>query len=257
MKIHFLGTGAADWDWSKPLSKKVRGSTSTLLDGKILIDAGKTAWENLQRCGIDPAEVSHLLITHSHGDHFDPGTIRRIAEAPGRTEKLHVYASPEAVSRLGRSGMKTTKLAFGKRFSILGSKFETLFANHLLEDEKEDSFHFLITTPEKKRLLYALDGGWMTSRARMRLGRAPIHMIIWDATSGTSINDWRFADHNDLEMIRSMRLSLAALGLVNDETVHVFDHIARTLWPDSAAKRKQAAKQYGGILANDGDVLNL
>ena len=77
MKIIFGGTGAADWDWSLPLSPEVRGSTCTLLDGKIMIDAGKTAWENLQKCNIDPAEIAHLLITHTHMDHFDPEAIKK------------------------------------------------------------------------------------------------------------------------------------------------------------------------------------
>jgi hypothetical protein len=34
--------------------------------------------------------------------------------------------------------------------------------------------------------------------------------------------------------------------------VHIFDHIARTLWPDDDAGREQAAAGYNGILAFDG-----
>ena len=82
----------------------------------------------------------------------------------------------------------------------------------MVENENESTFHLLITTPENKRLLYALDSGWMTSYTRTKLGRIPLDMIIWDVTSGTHLNDWRFADHNDLAMIQYMRESLANRG---------------------------------------------
>ena len=83
MKIQFLGTGAADWDWNSPLASGVRGSTCTLLDDKIMIDAGKTALTNIHKCNIDPAEITHILFTHTHMDHFDPQEVRQIAMAPG------------------------------------------------------------------------------------------------------------------------------------------------------------------------------
>ena len=257
MKIQFLGTGAADWDWKKPLNAGVRGSASTLLDDRILIDAGETGLENLLRFHIDPAEITDLLITHSHTDHFNPEIIKKIAEAPGRNKKLCVYTTPEACLPLDKSVMKTVKLKYGKKIVIGKLKIEVLSANHMLRNEREAAFHFLFTTPEKKRMLYALDGGWMTSYTRNKLGFIPLDMIVWDATSGTALKDWRFADHNDLEMISFMRIALAPLGLVNEKTVHVFDHIARTLWPASAEDRTKTAEFYHGILAEDGMVLNL
>ena len=97
----------------------------------------------------------------------------------------------------------------------------------------------------------------MTSYTRNKLGRIPLDMIIWDATSGTHLNDWRFADHNDLAMIQHMRESLANRGLVNEKTVHIFNHIARTLWPDTASERKKAADKYCGFLAEDGGSIEL
>ncbi len=257
MKIHFVGTGAGDWDWTRPLNSEIRGTTSTLLDGHVLIDAGITGWENLLRFRIDPARITDLLITHSHCDHFDPENIRKIAAAPGRDRKLRVYASPEAVRLLDTSVLDAVELHRGKEFSLGPVQVKALPANHVLENEMEEAFHFLIETPERKQLLYALDGAWMISYTRRKLGERPLDMIIWDATSGTTRDDWRFADHNDLWMIRSMRAGLAALNLVDDKTVHVFDHIARTLWPESARERAEAAEKFQGILVEDGMTLTL
>lgn len=255
MKLQFLGTGAADWDWSKPLTTEVRGSTSTMIDDTILLDAGATGWENLIRFQINPAQITDLLITHSHTDHFNPENIKKIAAAPGRTQKLNVYTSPEAIQRLDSALMNTIALSYGMKLQIARYDIDVLSANHVLENDQEAAFHFLFTTPEKKRILYALDGGWMTSYTRGKLGRDLLHLIIWDATSGTSLKDWRFADHNDLEMIQFMQKSLTQLGLVDDSTKHVFTHIARTLWPTSAEERKKASESANGTLAEDGMIL--
>lgn len=257
MKIRFLGTGAADWDWSLPLKPGVRGSTVTLLDDHLLIDAGETGWENLRRFGVDAAKITDLLVTHSHDDHFDPEDIRRIATAPGRTKKLTVYTTREAAAHLDTSVLDAEFLYGGRKFSVGALSVEALPANHAPEYENEGSFHFLFELPGGKRLLYALDGAWMTSPARIMLKKRRLDMIVWDATSGTSEYDWRFADHNDLFMIRYMREGLSRLGAIDGKTVHVFDHIARTLWPDAPEERAAAAREFGGILAEDGMTLDL
>ena len=257
LTLRLLGTGAADWDWRpRPLPPETRGSCSTLLNGHILIDAGATAEENLRRGGIDPAAITDVLITHSHRDHFSVRALHAFAEAKGRRGKLRVWASPEALARLDATVTKKP-LTAGRCFQLGELAVTTLPANHVVDDLREETFHFLIETPAGKRLLYALDGAWMTSRAKAMLAGKPLDLIVWDATCGTTLNDWRFADHNDLRMIRDLRESMAKAGIVTGETRHVFDHIARTLWPESAAKRRAAAKEYGGLLAADGMELVL
>ena len=79
MRLVLLGTGAADYDWNRFGEPGVRGSTSSLLNGHILIDCGVTGLRNLQRNGIDFGAVGALLVTHSHGDHFQPEQITETA----------------------------------------------------------------------------------------------------------------------------------------------------------------------------------
>lgn len=255
MNIHFIGTGAADWDWTLPLASGVRGSTSTLLDGHILIDAGPTVLSQMEQQGIKPGDITDILITHSHSDHFNPAIIEAIAAAP-RTEKLRIYSTEQALKRINDT-VEKIQLVFAQEFTIRELKFLPLPANHALTDITENAFHFLIDTPDSKRLLYALDGGWMMSATRTLLKFDHIDMIIWDATSGNCFNDWRFADHNELAMIRNMRIGMVPLELINDNTIHVFDHIARTLWPESAQERAKLAEEFQGILAEDGMKMTL
>ena len=41
-EVLFCGTGAADHDWEHYGRRGVRGSCSTLLDGRVLVDCGAT-----------------------------------------------------------------------------------------------------------------------------------------------------------------------------------------------------------------------
>ena len=250
MKIQFIGTGAADWDWSLPLAPGVRGSTASLLDGHILIDAGPTVVYEMEQQGISPSDITDVLITHSHSDHFNAENMQAIASAP-RTEALRIFASSQALERL-EGNLEKVPLIFGKEYLIGNLRIMALPANHSLQDITENAYHFLVVTQENKRLLYALDGGWLTSAACRLLHGEHLDMIIWDATSGNCFNDWRFADHNELRMIQNMRSAMASLELVNEKTIHVFNHIACTLWPEKPEERARLADEYEGILAEDG-----
>ena len=70
MKLHFLGTGAADWNGPDERGE-YRRLTSTLIDDSLLIDYTKTASDMM------PADstVTHILITHSHSDHLYPAEL--------------------------------------------------------------------------------------------------------------------------------------------------------------------------------------
>ena len=80
MELLFLGTGAADYDWSRYGEDQVAGSTASLLEGRILLDCGPTVRKAMLRYGVAPESVTAIVNTHSHGDHFAPEVIREIAE---------------------------------------------------------------------------------------------------------------------------------------------------------------------------------
>ena len=67
-EVLFCGTGAADHDWEHYGRRGVRGSCSTLLDGRVLVDCGATGYRSLVRHGVSPRSVREVWFTHSHGD---------------------------------------------------------------------------------------------------------------------------------------------------------------------------------------------
>ncbi len=62
MDIFFTGTTAV-------LPEADRDTASYLIDGNIMVDCGWWATLGLQRYGLNPFAVRHLLLTHCHHDH--------------------------------------------------------------------------------------------------------------------------------------------------------------------------------------------
>ena len=257
MNITFIGTGAADWDW-RNMSPGSRGSTATLVGKSCLIDAGPTAIKSLVQTGVDLAHIANIVVTHSHSDHLQSASIAAIAAA--RKGKLTVWAGPQALSMLDGISCVRSEVVAGMRFKCGRLVFTALPSNHQTRIPDEETFHYLVESGNKT-LLYALDGAWMLAKAKSMLSKAldgrTLDAIVWDATCGPTLNDWRFAEHNDLAMIDAMRKAMLGAKLISQNTRHVFDHLALTLWPTDATERAALAAEYDGTIAEDGESMSL
>ncbi len=255
MKLTFLGTGAADWDWTNP-APGTRKSTCSLLGSTCLIDAGPGVLPGLASVQAPLARVSDLLITHSHSDHLHLASIRKIAAAGRR--RLRVWGTPQALDKLEPLAAELDRRPVlpGDVFRVAGMRVAALPANHVVSPRSDEQPLHYAFAGRGTRLLYALDGGWFCARARHLLhdflGRNPLSAVVWDATCGAAYRDWRFAEHNDLRMVDAMREAMRKDGLVSPDAVHVFDHVARTLWPRTPDAQLRLAGRFHGVLAQDG-----
>ena len=91
MKLQFIGTGAADFDWSKYGEPGIKGSTSTLLDDHILIDCGTTVSKALKRFNIQSTDITAIVITHNHSDHFNIDVLKEMT----LSKEVCLYGSKE------------------------------------------------------------------------------------------------------------------------------------------------------------------
>lgn len=258
MKILFTGTGAADWDWSH-FHPETRGCTSTLFGSSCLVDAGESILQNLKRSHVSPSRLRDLLITHSHRDHFSPEAIASIAQAA--KGNLRIWATKAVLEQLPSTlPAQCMPIRPGDTFSASGCTITVLPSNHATHNLDETTCHFLFVR-RGIRLLYALDGGWFNTKEHILLKQTlqekPLTTILWDATCGATIHDVRFSLHNDLKMIQSLRQSMLKDGLISADTVHVFTHIARTLWPTSPKAQQRLADRYQGLLAYDGMTIDV
>jgi L-ascorbate metabolism protein UlaG (beta-lactamase superfamily) len=264
VRVRFLGTGAADHKWNQIGQPGVRGSCSTLLDGHVLIDCGTTGMSNLSRAGVEPRALTDIVFTHSHGDHFHHGEIKKVLDARGAgLPPPDIWASPPLIADLERkfSGRFVAHaLVLGDIFATGRLSLTALPANHMIQDdplrETEQPLHYLVRAPHGN-LLYALDGAWMLNSERLLIGKTRLDMIVWDATVGQKPGAVQVFGHNDLDMIALMERALRKLGCMDENTVRVLDHTSLGLWPRDPKAARKLAEDGGWVLAEDGMELSL
>ena len=249
MKIQFIGTGAADYDWSCYGAPGVMGSTVTLIDDHILMDCGPTAFQALKRYQADIDRITDIVITHSHSDHFDVENLKKVCSG----SEICLWGSGN-VCRKAASFCKTQTLHYGMNFQIGRYDFLALEANHAVEDPTEETFLYLISG--EKTLFYALDTGYLASKAHRLLGKTHIDGAIWDATMSEP-GDWRLFYHTDGQMFNIQRRLLERTGNMTSATKVWFNHRARTLWPQELELQRKIAARENVLLAVEGETVYL
>lgn len=219
MKITFLGTGAADWNFAKHHEMEgYRRNSSALIDDCLLIDPGADVPNALSVFNKNADEIKYVINTHRHSDHYNENTLKYLKNAvffdipAGQTQEVGKYT--------------VTSLA----------------ANHATCKE---AVHFIISDGEKS-LFYGLDGAWLLYDEVTAIKKTGIDLAVLDATVGNITGDYRVFEHNNLEMVKQMKASL-------EKYVKRFciSHMARTLH-QSHAELAKYMKQYGIDVAYDG-----
>lgn len=253
MKLKFLGTGAADWDWNN-FPPGTRGPCSTLVGGSCLIDLGWNALHNFTAAGVSPEVVSDIVITHAHGDHFSPDEILKLAAAAGHPVRL--WASANALADVDSPLVDKHVVAPRSVFTIGSLEFTAMPANHFSRIG-DTPFHYLVREGDV-RLLYATDGVWIDAEEKyileeaLRSAGALLDAVIWDSTLGPAKSDYRFASHNSLNVVRQLKHLFARNGYTRRGARHFLDHLSRELWPKDPDGRARLAARLGATLVEDG-----
>lgn len=198
MKITFLGTGAADWNLQLHREwEGLRRNSSVLIDDTLLIDPGPDVPDALVSFGKDADAIRYVLNTHRHRDHYNEQTLAALTNAC-------LYPMREGES-----------ICVGKY------KVTALPANH--KTCESGAVHFLISDGESS-LFYGLDGAWLTYEEVAAIKAKGVDLAVLDATVGEVSGDYRIFEHNNLNMVREIKATLAPfVGRF------VISHMARTL----------------------------
>lgn len=217
MKIRFLGTGAADW--KEPDARgEYRRLTSTLIDDSLLIDYTKTASDMM------PADstVTHILITHSHSDHFDPEAIASLAPAV-------LFAHESWADEINIPDIEVCPVAIGQWLQAGDFEIMAVPSNHSTARPYEQTVNYVIKKADLF-FLYATDGAWLPNRALHLMKGMNLSAMAIDATIGDGhAGDYRIFEHNSLPMIRIMTETMRKTGLLKPEAKVFLTHMARTL----------------------------
>ncbi len=207
MKLHFLGTGAADWDSSKPhRSIDYRRFSSLLIDGKLLIDPGPCIFEFAETYQYKSlyTDIRYMINTHTHEDHLCSDTVHKLEEQDASFIPFAAFEEKQ-----------------------LGSYLITaLPANHATAD---NPYCFIIES-EGKRIFYGCDGAWLLYPTYRTIIKLKFDLMIFDATIGDIEGDYRIFEHNNLRMVEEMKFTLNHCS-----ERFMISHMARTLHTDHAA----------------------
>lgn len=249
-ELLFLGTCAHDYsprlksEFCDCFDRDARRSSCALLCGHVLIDCGDHTLESLRIAGIDTSEITDLVLTHLHGDHFNADNVRILAS--GRMEPLRLWCSEDAV--LPELPCEIRRMEKGVRYSLCGEISVTgLWANH---DANVFPQHLCFELNGKK-LLYATDGAWMLNPTYAFLRKKELDALVIDCTTGDYEGEWRMAEHNSIPMLRVMLPCLHTARIITESTAVYATHLAPSLHKPHA-ETERILQGIGAHAAFDG-----
>lgn len=280
MELVFLGTGAAEGapaaycrcDTCQGVRARggveLRTRSSVRLGPHHQIDVSPDQYVQTIAAGLDMFDVEHVLVTHTHEDHFtlsgltDKQMTRRTNEKmlyvylsePGRTyvEDMvaHVPLS-ENDRRWIAEHLAFVGLEYFREYGIGGFSVQTVKGNHTARGVEERSINYLVAMPHGKRLLYACDTGYYQDDTWEYLAGKHVDTLILECTFAGRTDRGEFPNgHLDLQSWFRTLERMAGIGFIDDRTAvyathfnphqgldhfQIHDRVQRSPWRATAA----------------------
>lgn len=108
MKLLFLGTGAAQNALTpeSQIEEGARRGSTLLIDINLLVDVSIQSFDFAEKLGADTSAVTDILITHTHEDHYSPGSLMNFAAIAKTRLNLLPQRRRRASSSFGRASAK-------------------------------------------------------------------------------------------------------------------------------------------------------
>ncbi|GAK55554.1 hypothetical protein U27_02388 [Candidatus Vecturithrix granuli] len=260
MNLIFLGTGAAEGvpamycrceyctQVRKTGGKDLRTRSAFRIGDRYQIDINFDNNWQMHRCGIDMYAIEHILITHTHADHFQfEEIVAKEMSVSGQAngKLLNIYMSLPAKAWIENllASLYTPKV-YEKKLRILNERYrihgleyfreyhigdldvETLKGSHRLREGDEYAMNYLILFPDGTRLLYALDTGWYPEETWDFLEGKTVDVLILDCTFGGRTDRPEYpAGHLDLLSFVKMLERMIAINFISARTRIFATHI--------------------------------
>ncbi|MCS7223044.1 MAG: MBL fold metallo-hydrolase [Armatimonadetes bacterium] len=283
IRFLLLGTGSADlypspWcacDYCARAREQepyeFRGFSCALLYPDVLIDCPPDLPHLAFRAGVELYKVNHLLITHSHHDHFSPqvlllrrsviwaqkGTIPESLFVPQLTS-LTVYGNGPVTDQC-RNFLKEEASKWDLKIDVKRLKpFEPvsldartvchpLLAAHRTAFSSEECFLYVLER-DGKTILYAADTGWLPEATWEYLRQFSLDLVVVDATYGMAP-----ATDAHLNISEACRLRATFLnnGLMKEDSLFVLTHLSPH-WTPPHRLLAPALEKEGVMAGRDG-----
>ncbi len=209
--------------------REVRRRTGYLWDDDILIDLGPDLFFAQISFELDYARLRHLLITHSHPDHFHPQSLRFrrvgfsvLPEACWLT--VHCNAQVEEQFRQTCPGEPSEYFLNFER-AVVGQEIELDSGRSAVpvaaaHDEREECLNYILKA-DQKTILIGNDTGWWEEATWELLAEHRFDVAIIDCTYGRR-DDRR--SHLGMPGLIAARDRLQKLGALNEDSLVIANH---------------------------------
>lgn len=226
-QLLFIGTGAADWNINDN-GNFFRRFSSSLVNGELLLDCSDHIFDFALKTGNEGLfdNVSDILITHSHYDHFNKDTVLRLAQS----RKIRVGCCKHIAQCIGQHpNIEFTTFTPYKTAAIGKYTVTPLLANHdVVIDGDNCAFHYIIETADSKKIFYGLDGAWFLRPSWEEMKKHVFDIMVLDCTAGDG-HDWRIFEHNTIPMLRTMVKEISDRNMLAANGKLIASHLAKTL----------------------------
>jgi phosphoribosyl 1,2-cyclic phosphate phosphodiesterase len=248
MELIFLGTGAAE---GAPAAYcrcatcqgvrerggvELRTRSSLRVGRHHQIDLSPDHYGQTIAAGTDMYDVEHVLVTHTHEDHF---TLTALLDKQMSNETnglpLSVYLSEPGrayVERLIagiafsvddlrwiRKNLELVGLEYFHEYAIGGLSVQTVKGNHPARGVDEQSINYLVGTSDGKRFLYACDTGFYREDTWSYLAGKRVDAVILECTFAGRTDRGEFPEsHLDLPSWFKMLERMARIEFIDDRT---------------------------------------
>lgn len=249
MTFTILGTAAAEgwpalWCPCGPCAearrrggKDIRRRTAYHLGERIHIDLGPDCYAQMLQFGLSYAPMEHLLVTHSHADHFCPAELayRSRGFVPeGLDTELVIHGNAQVLGRIEHAGIDLANCR--ARFEELvlfeaidlgeGVRATPILADHAGADEQAVNF---VLEREGRTLLQGNDTGWWPEATWEFLARQSLDIAIIECTYGDHRGGAHHLGAEDVLEVRDELAKLGALAGAARVIVAHFSHNGRWL----------------------------
>ena len=271
MKLQYLGTAAAEGfpavfcncehcrAAARDLAREWRSRSQALIDGRLLVDFPPDSYAHALRFGVDLSAVRHLLVTHSHTDHFYAQEFvnRGYKFAAGMKEpRLDIYGNEEVFSVYRESTRREMRAEVGEniafhvlhpwqKFTAGGYEVLTLPAVHTAGEEA-----LLFCIRADKTVLYLNDTAPFSEEVYAFLQAEGVRadLVSMDCTQLDRAASKR---HMNLQDNVSVRQKLLEYGICGSYTKYYVTHFSHNSAP-LRDRAERLAASYGFCAAHDG-----
>ncbi len=214
--------------------KSLRSLSQSLVDGKLLIDLPAATHAHCLSYGFSLGHVEHLLITHTHADHYVPEILETRGDGFAHNmaaEKLNIYGNSDVTRKFEgtfalfpigkkiRDGIVLHEVRAFEPFRAGEYKITPIKACHAFE---EDALNYVIDDG-KSALLYFVDSGYPYDETLEYLGGygKKFDCVVMDATMGINY----YKGHMNFEENKKLKEYLLQKGMCDAATKFMITHI--------------------------------